>query len=154
MLFFSPSVTTQLNKEPSMNHAKHIRFLLAFALVLVSLPLSVFAQSGNGSISGIVSDEQGGALPGVTITATNVATGATRSTVSNEAGHYQIALLPPGTYDVAGELSGFQPYKRSKVVVNVGTDVALNVTLHVGASETVTVTASAPLVETSRTQVS
>src|SRR6185436_1163064 len=131
-----------------MNHAKHMRFFLAFALLVVSLPVCVLAQSSSGSISGIVSDEQGGALPGVTISATNVATSATRTTVSNETGHYQIALLPPGTYDVAGELSGFQPYKRSKVVVNVGTDVALNVTLRVGASETVTVTASAPLVET------
>src|SRR5215212_5905710 len=137
-----------------MNHAKHFRFLFAFALLVVWMPVCVLAQSSNGSISGIVNDEQGGALPGVTISATNVATAASRSAVTNETGHYQIALLPPGTYDVAGELSGFQPYKRNRIVVNVGTDVALNVTLRVGASETVTVTAAAPLVETSRTQVS
>jgi outer membrane receptor for ferrienterochelin and colicin len=137
-----------------MKHAKHICFLLAFALVLVCMPTGLFAQSSNGAISGNVSDDQGGALPGVTLTASNTETGATRTTVSNDKGHYEIGLLPPGTYNVTGELSGFQPFSRKGVVVNVGTDVALNLTLRVGASETVTVTAAAPLVETSRTQVS
>src|ERR1051325_1452816 len=137
-----------------MKHAKHIGFLLVFALLVVSMPVGLFAQSSNGSISGNVADDQGGALPGVTITATNVNTGATRTTVTNEKGHYEVGLLPPGTYNVSAELSGFQPFKRSGVVVNVGTDVALNLALRVGAAETVTVTAAAPLVETTRTQVS
>ncbi|MBV9496365.1 MAG: TonB-dependent receptor, partial [Acidobacteria bacterium] len=133
-----------------MKLAKHICFLL----LMVSMPIGVFAQSSNGSVSGLVSDESGAALPGVTMTATNVATGANRTSVTNDKGRYEIGLLPPGKYDVTGELSGFQAFKRSEVVVNVGTDVNLNITLRVGASETVTVTAAAPLVETSRTQVS
>ncbi|HKO58690.1 MAG TPA: carboxypeptidase-like regulatory domain-containing protein, partial [Thermoanaerobaculia bacterium] len=81
-----------------MKHAKHICFLFAFALLMVWMPVGLFAQSSNGAISGNVSDDQGGALPGVTMTASNVATGATRSTVTNEKGHYEIGLLPPGTY--------------------------------------------------------
>jgi outer membrane receptor protein involved in Fe transport len=133
-------------------HAKHIRFI--FALLLVLMPVCVFAQSSNGSISGVVTDNTGGLVPGVTVTATNDATAATRSAVSNERGQYAIALLPPGTYTVTSELSGFQPLKLGRVVVNVGTDVALNLTMRVGASETMTVTAAAPLVETSRSQVS
>jgi len=133
-------------------HAKLTR--LVFALLLVSMPFCIYAQSSNGSISGVVTDANGGVLPGVSVSATNAATGASRSTVSNEKGQYAIGLLPPGTYNVAAELSGFQPLKLADITVNVGTDVALNMKMKVGAAETMTVTAAAPLVETTRTQVS
>jgi outer membrane receptor protein involved in Fe transport len=133
-------------------HALRFRLLLALLLALTSF--SVFAQSSNGSISGAVTDDTGSILPGVTVTATNVATGANRSTLSNEKGHFEIALLPPGNYRVAGELSGFQPLKLENVIVSVGTDVALNLKMKVGVAETMTVTAAAPLIETNRSQVS
>ena len=133
-------------------HAKLTR--LVFALLLASMPLCIYAQSSNGSISGVVTDANGGVLPGVSVSATNAATSASRSTVSNEKGQYAIGLLPPGTYNVAAELSGFQPLKLADITVNVGTDVALNMKMKVGAAETLTVTAAAPLVETTRSQVS
>src|SRR5256885_12944793 len=76
-----------------MTHAKHIRFLFLFALLL-ALPFSAFAQSSNGSISGNTADESG-PLPGVTVTVVNAATAATRTVVSNGTGHYEIALLTP-----------------------------------------------------------
>ncbi len=133
-------------------HAKHIRPILA--LILLLLPFAAFAQSTNGSISGTVSDDTGAVLAGVTVTATNIATGVSRTAISNSAGSYQIALLPPGTYRVSGELSGFQTWKAERVVVNVATDVALNHKLKAGVSETVTVTAAAPVVETTRSEVS
>jgi len=133
-------------------HAKHIR--LFFALLLALMPVCIFAQSSNGSISGNVTDDSGSILPGVTVTATNAATGANRVAVSNEKGHYQLALLPPGTYRVTGELSSFQPLKLENIVVNVGTDVPLDLKMKVGVSETLTVTAAAPLIETNRSQVS
>jgi outer membrane receptor protein involved in Fe transport len=127
-------------------------FALLFVCLLV--PFAAFAQSSTGSISGTVSDDSGGALPGVTVTATNSATSATRTTVSNAAGAYQLALLIPGTYRVEAQLEGFQPIRREKVVVNIGTDVALNFTMKVGVAESVTVVAEAPLIESERTQVS
>lgn len=133
-------------------HAKLTR--LVFALLLATMPMCIYGQSSNGSISGVVTDANGGVLPGVSITATNVATGASRSTVSNEKGQYAVGLLPPGMYNIAAELSGFQPLKLADVTVNVGTDVALNMKMKVGAAETMTVTAAAPLVETTRSQVS
>ncbi len=136
-----------------MSHAKTIRFAALFLFVLL-LPLGAFAQSSNGSISGSVTDANGGALPGVTVTATNAATGATRSVVSNGVGHYEIPLLPPATYSVVAELAGFQQMKFDKVVVNVGTDVALNLKMKPGVTETVTVTAAAPVVETTKSEVS
>ena len=132
-----------------------IRRTLGLLVICISLfTTSLFAQSSTGAISGTVTDDQGAALPGVTITATNVETGAVRTAVTNTTGSYQIALLPPGTYKTEVTLDGFQTLRREKVVVNVGTDVTLDATLRVGVSETVTVTADAPLIDTERTQVS
>jgi outer membrane receptor protein involved in Fe transport len=125
--------------------------LLVFCLLL---PVTAFAQSSTGSVSGTITDAQGGALPGVTVTVTNLDTGASRTTVSNASGYYQIALLPPGPYKAEAQLEGFQAVRRDRFVVNIGTDVALNLSLKVGVSESVTVTADAPLIETDRTQVS
>jgi outer membrane receptor protein involved in Fe transport len=133
-----------------MNYAKYILLALLIALV----PVALFAQSSNGSISGVVTDDSGGAVPGVTVTATNTSTGVARTTVSNATGHYQIALLPPAGYNVAADLSGFQPVKRDKIVVNVGTDVTLNFTMKPGVSEVLTVSAAAPVIETSKSQIS
>ncbi len=137
-----------------MRQTKHIRFLFAIALLVAIVPFSAFAQSSNGSISGSVTDASAGALPGVTITALNSGTGITRTSVSNSAGHYEIQLLPPGTYSVSSELSGFAPVKYGKIVVNVGTDSTVSFSMKQGVSESVTVTASAPLVDTTRSEVS
>ncbi|HKR64758.1 MAG TPA: carboxypeptidase-like regulatory domain-containing protein, partial [Thermoanaerobaculia bacterium] len=90
---------------------------------------SLLAQSSTGSISGTVTDDSGAALPGVSITATNASTGASRTVVTNSAGSYTFALLPPAKYSVETQLEGFQPMRRENVTVNVGSDVALNVTL-------------------------
>ena len=131
-----------------------VRRTLCLFFVCLLLPLPLFAQSSTGSISGTVTDESGGALPGVTVVATNIATGTSRTAVTNSAGAYQLALLPPATYAVEASLDGFQPVRRDRIVVNIGSDVALALTLKAGVSETITVTAEAPLVETERTQVS
>ncbi len=123
-------------------------------LVLVLAPGTLFAQSSNGSIAGTITDQTGATLPGVTVSATNVSTGAERNAVSNSTGHYEIGLLPPGAYKVKVELSGFQPMQRDRVVVNVGTVATLDVKLKTGVAETVTVTAAAPVVETTKSEVS
>jgi len=137
-----------------MRLSKHIRFISILVLFLALIPLSVFAQSSNGSISGTVTDDTGAALPGVTVTAANVATGQSRVVVSNNTGHYEIALLPAGDYSLIAELSGFQTQRAPKVTVNVGTDATLNLKLRAGIAESVTVTAAAPLVETTKSEIS
>ncbi|HEY0159302.1 MAG TPA: TonB-dependent receptor [Thermoanaerobaculia bacterium] len=131
-----------------------VRRTLVLLFVCLLVPVALFAQSSTGSISGTIVDDSGGALPGVTVTATNAATGATRTAVTNGSGKYQLALLPPAAYDVTATLDGFQPVRRGNVTVNIGTDATLNLTLQVGVSETVTVLAAAPLIEAERTQVS
>lgn len=137
-----------------MSQSKHIRFLFAIALLIAIVPFSAFAQSSNGSISGTATDSTGAFLPGVTITAVNTATGLSRTSVTNSAGHFEIPLLPPGTYSVSSELSGFQPTKYDRIVVNVGSDSTVNFKLKQGVSESVTVTAAAPLVDTTKSEVS
>lgn len=125
--------------------------LLVVSLLFVSL--SVYAQTPTGQISGNTTDESGGSLPGVTVTAQNKDTGLTRSTVTGTEGHYVLPLLPTGPYDVTGELAGFQTFKRTNVVVNVGSDITINIPLRVGVQEMITVSAEAPVVETTRSSV-
>src|SRR5947208_12950327 len=88
-----------------------------------------FAQASGGALHGRVSDETGGALPGVTVTVTNDATGFSRSTVTGSDGAYVFSALPVGTYSVASDLAGFGAVTNKGVVVNVASDRALNVTL-------------------------
>src|SRR5437762_8706234 len=92
-----------------MNHAKLLRFTLFVSLLAILMPFAALGQSSTGAISGTVTDSNSGAMPGVTVTATNTATHASRTVTSNGVGHYEIPLLPPGIYHVVAELSGFQP---------------------------------------------
>jgi Carboxypeptidase regulatory-like domain/TonB dependent receptor/TonB-dependent Receptor Plug Domain len=127
------------------------RFLRLSSILLIlalALPSALFAQSSGSSMSGRVLDQTGAALPGVSITATNVATGFNRTTVSGPDGGYLFASLPIGTYTVAADLSGFASVTTKDVELNVATGRTLNVTLKQSAiKEQITVTAEAPLIE-------
>ena len=108
------------------------RHWLRFAVVLALTALfaaGAFAQASGGALHGRVTDETGGALPGVTVTATNDAIGFSRSTVTGSDGAYSLPSLPVGTYTVVADLAGFSSVSTKNVDVNVATDRALNVTL-------------------------
>ena len=110
----------------------------------------MFAQASGGALVGRVTDETGGALPGVTVTATNNATGVSRSVVTGSDGTTVSPSLPIGTYTVVADLAGFNTTTTNNVVVQVATDRTINITLKQGAvKEQITVTAEAPLVATS-----
>src|SRR5207237_9800620 len=94
--------------------------VLFFALLL--LTTSLFAQSSGGSLSGRVTDETGAALPGVTVTATNDATGTTRTDVSAKDGSYHFESIPIGTYTVVADLSGFSVVTTKNVRVRVASE--------------------------------
>ncbi|HEX7154135.1 MAG TPA: TonB-dependent receptor [Thermoanaerobaculia bacterium] len=132
------------------------RTLIRSLLLVVCLlaPVAAFAQLTTGSINGTVTDDSGAALPGVTLTARNVATGASRTTITESDGSFNIPLLQPGTYEVTAELEGFRPAVARNVAVNLGVSVDVRLKLQVGASETMTVTAEAPVVETTKSEVS
>ena len=98
---------------------------LLFALIVMAAP--AMAQTTNGVISGIISDAQGGVLPGVTVTARNVDTGAMRNIVTEGDGRFRLAALPPGRYEVKAELQGFGVVTVPDITVLVGTEVTRNI---------------------------
>jgi hypothetical protein len=118
-------------------------------VVLVSLAGSAAAQEYRATLTGRVVDEQGGALPGVTVTTTHVETNTTSQAVTDTDGTYTFPLLPPGVYTVAAELSGFQRLLRSDVNLGAGQRVAVDLALRIGSvAETVNVTAESSLLQT------
>ncbi len=102
---------------------------------------SVSAQTGTAAIFGKVTDQQGGALPGVTVTVASASTGLTRSAVTDPTGDYQILAVPPGTYDIRLELQGFRSAVREQVTLQVDVRTRMDVPMELGAmSETIEVT--------------
>ena len=83
------------------------RSLLLVGFLTLLLPNLLFAQTNAGSLSGRVTDASGAALPGVTVTATNSATGFNRTSSRNPTARYRFQSLPVGTYNVTADLSGF-----------------------------------------------
>jgi Carboxypeptidase regulatory-like domain len=121
------------------------------AVLLIAHPVAAQSRATTAELGGQVTDPQGGALPGATATVHNGDTGYTRSAVTNAEGFYTLTLLPPGTYELTVELSGFSSAKRT-VILNVGSTLTVNVPLQVGGvQETVSVHAASPIVETSAT---
>src|SRR3954453_2675903 len=105
------------------------RIQIGFILLYLFLSGNVFSQTTNATLGGTVSDASGALIPGVSITATNVATGVVTTVVSNESGAYQFASLQPGTYKVSGELPGFQTQTYNDVQLGGSQQVRLNFTL-------------------------
>jgi hypothetical protein len=115
------------------------------AWALVALAAAAQAQVGSGQMTGRIKDADGGAVPGATVTVTNIATGISRVSMSSSSGVYTVAGLAPGSYRLEVELSGFRPVRREGVPVETGTTLRVDVDLQVGSvSEVVTVTAAAP----------
>lgn len=108
--------------------------------------MSAHAQVGAGSISGRLCDQAGTRLPGVVLTATDIATGFTRAAVTRTDGEYTIPSLSPGTYRVRAELHGFRTLVRDGVRITTGEAARLDLELELGnVTERVTVTADASL---------
>jgi hypothetical protein len=127
--------------------------LLAFALAASYLCVhvsSLQAQTVSGTILGQIQDQQGAAIGKVEVSARNLDTGAVRTATTDDAGAYRITSVPAGSYEVSAAIAGFKTEVRSGINVTVGSDVAVNFALTVGAiSEKVEVTAEAPQVDAS-----
>src|SRR3989441_2358951 len=138
--------------EVEVNRISVFFFVVLIALTLVSG--NVWAQATTAQINGTVKDPSGAVLPGVEVTVTQTATGAKRSTVSNETGNYVLASLPLGPYMLQAELPGFKAYVQTGIVLQVDANPTINVVLQIGqVSEQVEVQADAGLVETRTTAI-
>lgn len=126
--------------------------LLALGLAVLSVA-GAMAQQTAGNINGRVLDEQQAPVPGVTVTATNAATGFTRTVTTDAEGVYRLTALPVGSFEVKVEMAGFQSLAR-KVDVTVGGNLDINFDLKVQSlSEAIQVTAETPMIETSTSSV-
>src|SRR3954467_14014713 len=126
------------------------RFLGALvAVVFLFSTMSAAAQSGQGSLNGYVKDEQGGVLPGVTVTATGPEILNPVVAVTDNSGFYRLQNLPPGTLTISAELPGFSSFKREGILMRAGSTFTVDIEMKVGAlEETVTVAGESPMVTT------
>ncbi len=110
---------------------------------------ALLAQSELATLTGIVTDPSGGVLANVDITVANEATNLTTTAKTNDTGRYFAPSLKPGVYTVTASFAGFKKYVNSGVILQVNDTARLDITLTVGAvTEEITVTASAPLLQT------
>ncbi|HEV7570618.1 MAG TPA: carboxypeptidase regulatory-like domain-containing protein [Thermoanaerobaculia bacterium] len=132
----------------------HSRIRCLFvAMLCIVMCTAAFAQSDSatsGSINGRITDSTGAGLPGVTVTATNLDTGLTRNRVTENTGDYTFTLLPPGRYRVDAELAGLGKAASPTLTVLLGNSTRADVKLAPQVSETITVTAGAPVIDTQR----
>lgn len=125
-----------------------VLWMLTFVLAAAG---AAEAQTGQGSLRGTVRDQQGGALPGVTITATGPDLVRPVTTVSTDEGNYRLLNLPPGTYTITAELQGFSTFKREEILLRAGATFAVDVVMSLGTlTETVTVAGESPMIEVSK----
>lgn len=132
-----------------------LRFALSLFVAVVLITGAALGQSPNGTISGLVLDPSGRTIAGADILVVNDATGVKYPGSTNGEGIYAVPNLPPGPYRIQVSRIGFKTLIKPDVVLNVQSAVAINFTLPVGAvSETLTVEAGAPLVNTESATVS
>ena len=123
--------------------------IATWAFVAAMAPALAGAQSGAATITGLVLDDSGAAVPGVTVTATNQASGVTYVAVSNAAGNYTMPAVLVGAYTVKAELAGFRTATRSAVTLEAKQVARLDFQMAVGAvQETVEVSGRAPILQT------
>ncbi len=148
-------------KSPYQMHSKHgfwripAAGVALFALVFTfGAPSQGHGQAVWGSITGYVTDATGAAVPQATVTVTEEQTGIETKVEADGAGFYNATHLNPGQYTVSVRMPGFNGFVREHVLVLVGSSVGVDCPLKVGsASETVTVSAAPPILNTEKTDV-
>ncbi len=141
-----------------MRTTLRLRGVLRLVAILLALQCGLAAradaQATGAVVLGTVLDDQGAVLPGVTLTIRNVESGLTRSLVTDGSGNFRIAGLPPGRYDLSAELQGFGKQEIRGLTLTIGLEARQDIKMGVqSVQETVTVTAQAAVVETTRTEV-
>src|SRR5262245_15830856 len=126
-----------------------VRLFLVTASI-TAVPAAVSAQNNDqASIDGLITDQSGAVLPGVTVTASSASLQVRQVTaVTDSAGEYRLTALPIGTYDVIYSLDGFQSVRREAVRLTAGFTAKLDIVLRVGLlNETITVSGASPVVD-------
>jgi carboxypeptidase family protein len=128
--------------------------VLSGTLMVVLLSLPAFSQGDAGRILGTVLDSNGGVIAGATVTILDVQRGTTRTLTTDDSGSYNAPNLIPGSYKVRAEFAGFRILERQNIVLEVGQEIRVDLTLQPGQqTETITVTESIPLVNTTNAEL-
>ena len=128
------------------------KILIAFLACTLAAG-ALMAQTTRGDIQGRIADDQGAALPGVTVTIASDSLIGAQSTVSDANGAYKFLVLPPGSYNVTYSLSGFQTRTQENLAVKIGSTTRIDVVMTSAFTDEVVVTSESPLVDTSNTTV-
>jgi hypothetical protein len=124
-----------------------------FGLLLL-LGAAVFAQNPYGRISGTVTDSGGAVVPGAGVRVINIETNVVTSSTTNSEGNYDASNLNPGQYRIEVERAGFKLVKQGPIELRVSDALDISIKLELGAvAETVTVTAEAPILESTNANV-
>ena len=134
-------------RRGSLNFANRAAVLACLGAMIVA-PLAWSQSIETGAITGFATDQQGAALPGVTINLTSPEKGTSSATVSDASGRYRIMSVQPGTYTLEATLDGFRTARQSDVVVNVTKTLTVDFTMQIGAFEDVIEVQGAPLIDT------
>jgi hypothetical protein len=130
------------------------RKILPFLGLVILAAATVVWAGITGSISGIVTDPSGSAIPGVSVTATNVATGVQATIHTDSKGFYNFPELPIGDYTIQAEDKGFKEFVKSGIHIDANSAIRLDIPLEIGTiAEKVTVSSNAVQVETQSTQM-
>src|SRR3954464_15935247 len=131
---------------------KLLRYVCALLALVIVIPIGIsFAQAVSGSLLGTVTDQSGATVANAKVTITEVNTGVSRNAETNASGNYTFPNLPPGSYGLTVEETGFKRETRAAVDVLVNSAARVDVVLQPGnLSETVTVTAEPPMLQTDR----
>ena len=120
-----------------------LSFLLLLAVALTFSSRLGWAQAGLATLSGTVTDQSGSVIPEVNVTATNTSTGITNRSQSNASGAYYFGALPPGSYKVTAEKTGFKQWTRT-VQLEVSQNASIDFQMEVGSTTTVVEVTGAP----------
>jgi len=134
-----------------------LRFILPLGIFMLSLGASssLLAQAVSGTIVGTVTDSTGASVPNAQITIVLTDQSVSHTTVTNESGNFTEPNLPPGTYSVTAVAPGFKKETRENIVLETNTTTRVDLSLAPGSStETVTITAAPPLLQTDRADIS
>ena len=133
------------------------RMVTVFIMAVLTIMLGNrgYGQTTTGTILGVVADDSGARVAGVTVTVTNLETAIARTVPTDAAGRSRASNLQSGVYELKAELAGFKTAVRRGVQLTLGAEAVVDLTLSVGqVSEQVEVTGEAPVVETTNATVS
>jgi hypothetical protein len=147
----SLSVTGKAAVSPSIGKGLQV---LGTTLLVLLLCVPAFSQGSAGRIVGTITDQTAGAIGGATVTVLDVQRGTARTLTTDDSGSYNAPNLTPGTYKVRAEFKGFKITERQNIILEVGQEIRVDLTLQPGEqAQTITVTEAIPLVDTTNAEL-